>query len=79
MTQEQKVLLLEIIKWRNTDFHNEMEDHWTSDNFRISSECHKMIRTLEAEYKDKYGELPHWKYITDMWDFAKTLKGDANG
>ena len=79
MTREQQELLYEIAKWHSNDFHNEMEDHWTSENYSFSRECHSMIRKLEGEYVEKYGALPKWKYIDDVWDAMRELKEALNG
>ena len=66
MTLEQKQLLLNIVNEKIRDFNNEMIDHWKPENFRIADECTNNIRKLEQEYKQKYGELPEWKYIDDI-------------
>jgi hypothetical protein len=79
MTREQQELLYEITKWLSKDFYNEMEDHWTDTNYRVSSECKTMIRRLEGEYTAQYGALPEWKYIDDIWDTMRELKEALNG
>jgi hypothetical protein len=33
-----------------------------------------MIDRLESEYKNKYGDLPEWKYIDDVWAAINTLE-----
>ena len=37
-----------------------------------------MIDTLEKEYKEKYGDLPEWKYIDDVWEAIKTLEKELD-
>ena len=66
MTREQKELLYEIA-------------NWTDVNFKTSTECINNIKRLETEYKEKYGPLPEWKYIDDVWAAMKTLKEELNG
>lgn len=74
MTREQKELLYEIASWRSKEFYNKMDDHWTTQNFQFGMECQQAMNKLEKEYMDKYGELPEWKYIDDVWDFMKATK-----
>ena len=74
MTTDQKKLLYEIAKWHNKDFYNRMEDHWTTENYVVDSECTHNINALEKEYKETYGDLPEWKYIDDVWAAIKTLE-----
>lgn len=74
MTTDQKKLLYEIAKWHNKDFYNRMEDHWTTENYSVDRECTKIIDSLEKEYREKYGALPGWKYIDDVWAAIKTLE-----
>jgi hypothetical protein len=74
MTIEQKKLLYEIATWHNEEFYNCMDDHWTTENYKINTECHEAIRRLEKEYKEKYGDLPEWKYINDVWETIKILE-----
>lgn len=74
MDREQKELLLQIAQWHIKDFNNRMVDTWGDKNFRIDKECYRMIRALEKEYADKYGELPKWKYIDDVYNAARQLK-----
>ena len=76
MTTEQKQLLYDIAKWHNYEFYNNMDDHWTDKNFAFSRECSQTIARLEKEYKEKYGDLPEWKYINDVWDTMKELEGE---
>lgn len=74
MTREQKQLLYEIAQWHSKDFSNEMNDHWTEQNFACSRECAANINRLEKEYKETYGELPKWEYIDDVWNAMKQLE-----
>ena len=74
MTTEQKKLLLEIAQWHNKDFYNRMDDYWTEINYQIEKECDRAIEGLEKEYKTKYGDLPEWNTIDDVWAALKTLK-----
>lgn len=73
MTKAQQELLLQIAQWHIKDFNNSMVDTWSDKNYIIDSECNKTIRRLEKEYADKYGELPEWKYITNVVNAAKQL------
>ena len=74
MTIEQKQLLDEITKWHSREFSNRMDDHWTDKNYAFARECKQTIGRLEKEYVEKYGELPEWKYIDDVWDAMEQLK-----
>lgn len=74
MDREQKELLLQIAQWHIKDFNNRMVDTWSDKNFRIGEECYEMIRALENEYTDKYGNLPEWKYIDDVFNTVKQLR-----
>ena len=76
MTREQKQLLYDIAKWHSREFSNRMDDHWTEKNYVFARECEQTIDRLEKEYKEKYGELPEWKYIDDVWDAMKQLEGE---
>lgn len=76
MTLEQKQLLYEIAKWHNKEFYNRMDDHWTDKNYTFNRECIKTIDELEKEYREKYGDLPEWKYIDDVWAAIKQLEGE---
>lgn len=73
MDGEQKELLLQIAQWHIKDFNNRMVDTWNDKNYIIDSECNNAIRRLEKEYADKYGKLPEWKYIDDVWNTIKDL------
>lgn len=79
MTREQKELLYEITNWRSKEFYNDMVDHWTTKNYDISTKCRNMINELEKEYAEKYGDLPEWKYIYDVWNTMGELKEELNG
>lgn len=74
MTKEQQELLLQIAQWHIKDFNNRMVDTWSDKNYIIDSECNKTICKLESEYIDKYGELPEWRYIDDVFNTAKQLR-----
>lgn len=74
MSKEQKQLLLEIAKWHNKDFYNRMEDNWTTINYQIDTECYETIDKLEHEYINKYGDLPEWNYIDDVWATIQNLE-----
>lgn len=79
MTREQKELLLEIAKWHIKEFNNRMIDHWRDENYRIDTECSEVIRRTEREYTEKYGELPEWQYIDDVYSAAKQLREELDG
>ena len=79
MTREQKELLRDIASWRSKDFYNEMEDHWTATNYYVSSQCSENIRKLEKEYKEKYGDLPEWKHIDDVFKALRELREELDG
>ena len=74
MTREQKELLYQIASWHSKEFYNRMDDHWTDKNVKFDSKCHEIINRLEKEYQDKYGELPEWKYINNVWDTIQELE-----
>lgn len=74
MTREQKELLYKIANWHSKEFYNNMDDHWTDVNIITAAECHNNIAKLEKEYIEKYGQLPEWKYIDDVWATMKILK-----
>ena len=78
MTREQKELLYNIAEWHSKDFYNRMVDRWTDDNYRIDTECRKTINRLESEYVEKYGPLPEWKYIDNVWDAMRELKKELS-
>lgn len=79
MTREQKELLRDIAQWRSNDFYNEMEEPWTATNYYISNQCNIVINKLEKEYKEKYGDLPEWKYIDDVLQTLRELKEELDG
>lgn len=74
MDREQKELLYEIAQWHSKEFYNDMIDHWTSEDRMFKNKCRTNIDRLEREYKNKYGDLPEWKYIDDVWAVIKTLE-----
>lgn len=74
MTKEQKELLYEIATWHSKQFYNNMKDNWNDSDFAFDRKCSTNIRNLESEYTEKYGALPEWKYIDNVWDTIKTLK-----
>lgn len=78
MTIEQKKLLYEIAKWHNKEFFNRMDDHWTTANYDFDRECTRTINALEKEYKEKYGDLPEWKFIDDVWETIKVLEKELD-
>lgn len=79
MTREQKELLRDIADWRSKAFYNEMEDHWTATNYYVSDQCRENIRRLEGEYIGKYGALPEWKYIDDVFKTLRELREELDG
>lgn len=79
MSREEKELLYEIASWHSKDFYNRMEEPWKEANYRLSDKCQHMINTLEKEYIEKYGPLPQWKYINDVWKTMRELKEELNG
>lgn len=78
MTREQKELLRDIAQWRSNDFYNEMEEPWTATNYYISNQCNIVINRLEKEYKEKYGDLPEWKYIDDVLQTLRELNDELD-
>ena len=74
MSKEQKQLLYEIATWHNKQFYIAMKDEWDNSDYAFDRECTANIRNLESEYTEKYGALPEWKYIDDIWATIKTLK-----
>lgn len=73
MTEQQKALY-EIAKLHEKQFYNNMVDRWFEDNYRIDRECRREIEEKENDYKSKYGELPKWEYIYDVFDEIKSLE-----
>ena len=71
---DQKRLLYEIAKLHSEQFYNAMNDHWTLADGDFDRECEQRIKSLEAEYKLLYGDLPEWKYIDDVWKTQAELK-----
>ena len=78
MIIKQKQLLYEIAKWHNRKFYNEMNDHWSDDDYRFDTECYQIINKLEKEYKEQYGDLPEWEYINDIWDVINALEKELD-
>ena len=74
MIIEQKKLLLEIAEFHIKDFMLEMNDHWSSSDYAKSREYAAKIRSLEADYKQLYGDLPKWGYIDDVIEYRDNLK-----
>lgn len=79
MSREEKELLYEIASWHSKEFYNRMEDHWTTANYRLAEKCTAKLSVLEAEYIEKYGPLPEWRYINDVWQTMNELRGELNG
>lgn len=79
MSREEKELLYEIASWRSKRFYNAMEDHWSVANYRLADKCQYKLDTLEKEYIEKYGSLPEWKYINDVWKTMRELKEELDG
>ena len=79
MSREEKELLYEIASWRSKDFYNRMEEPWKDVNYRLDEKCRHKINTLEGEYLEKYGPLPEWRYINDVWKTMSELKEELNG
>ena len=79
MSREEKELLYQIASWRSKEFYNRMEDHWQIANYRLADKCDQMIKTLEKEYTEKYGELPKWRYINDVWKTMNELREELDG
>lgn len=79
MSREEKELLYEIASWRSKDFYNQMEEHWQDANYRLDDKCRRKLSTLEAEYIEKYGPLPEWRYINDVWKTMHELKEELDG
>lgn len=74
MTREQKELLYDIASWHSKGFYNRMVDRWKDKNYLIDTECSATIAKLEAEYVEKYGPLPEWECINDVWTAMDQLK-----
>lgn len=74
MTREQKELLYNIASWHSKDFYNRMVDTWTDRHYQMDTDCRLNIRILENTYQEKYGALPKWEYINDVWDAMQQLK-----
>ena len=74
MNNEQKQLLLQIAELIVKDFELEMKDHWGSDDHSQSLEYAFQKARLVKQYNEKFGELPKWNYIDDVWNMAKQLR-----
>jgi hypothetical protein len=79
MSREEKELLYEIASWHSKRFYNDMEDHWSEANYRLADKCRYKLDTLEREYIEKYGSLPQWRYINDVWQTMRELKEELDG
>lgn len=78
MSREEKELLYEIASWHSKDFYNRMEEPWEEANYRLADKCQEKLSVLEAEYIEKYGPLPNWRYINDVWKTMRELKEELN-
>ena len=79
MNREEKELLYEIASWHSKDFYNRMEEPWKDVNYRLDDKCQEKLSVLEAEYLEKYGPLPQWRYINDVWKTMRELKEELDG
>lgn len=79
MSREEKELLYEIASWHSKDFYNRMEEPWTDVNYRLADKCQTKLSELENEYLEKYGPLPQWRYINDVWKTMRELKEELDG
>ena len=77
MDQEQKKLLLQIAELISKDFYLEMNDHWGQSDFIESSRIHREKARLIEQYESTYGELPEWKYISDVLEAIDELKKEV--
>lgn len=68
MLTEKEDLLLQIAIVTIKQFMNQMDDHWSSENFKIDNECKNKIKELSNKFSELYGEKPdkNWKYIDDV-------------
>lgn len=79
MSREEKELLYEIASWHSKDFYNRMEEPWKEANYRLADKCQEKLSALENEYIEKYGPLPQWRYINDVWKTMRELKEELDG
>ena len=79
MSKAEKELLYEIASWHSKRFYNDMEDSWSDVNYRLADKCQQKLSVLENEYLEKYGPLPEWKYINDVWKTMRELKEELDG
>ena len=79
MSREEKELLYEIASWRSKDYYNRIDVPWNTTNYLLDEKCKNMLSTLELEYSTKYGSLPEWKFINDVWKTMRQLKEELNG
>lgn len=79
MSKEEKELLYQIASWRSKDFYNRMEEPWREVNYQLDKKCQRMITTLEKEYIEKYGPLPEWRFINDVWKTMREIKEELYG
>jgi hypothetical protein len=45
----------------------------------LADKCQNKLSVLEAEYLEKYGPLPQWRYINDVWKTMRELKEELDG
>ena len=78
MTQEQRDLLYELAEWYCKQFHNEMVDSWTFNEYQVGRECNTKIAELENKHRELYGELPEWKSMEHVWAAKKEMRKYMN-
>ena len=79
MSREEKELLYDIASWHSKRFYNDMEEPWKEVNDRLADKWQNKLSVLEAEYLEKYGPLPQWRYINDVWKTMRELKEELDG
>ena len=76
MTQEQKELLYKIADLHSRQFYLNMKDVWNNEESNRMIEYSQAIKLKSNEYIEKYGPLPVWDSIDDVFQAKKELKAE---
>ena len=77
MTIQQKKELIEILNLRIKRFYNDMNDHWSAADYATDEMCRTEIDRLEGQYKQKYGSVPEYETIDDIFKERKRLVAEV--
>ena len=56
-----------------------MVERWTDANYKLDEKCRSKLGALESEYTEKYGPLPEWRFINDVWKTMHQLREELDG